>query len=1623
MERDLLQWGKLEAAAEGNAVLAGARSANGRAANQFESFLGEQTSLESLAPYETGETRSDFLTASVGQNGVNRPADVKLVQRLINAHLPIPLAPLVEDGKCGPKTIFAIKTYQQRVLGMNPPDGRADVGGPTIQALRGAVIPPPSPPAPGPSPVPPPAPQPWTPSGDGPSNMRPAAWQYLLQFTKKHEGAVFNMYNNRPASSTKQDVTCGIGFLLDPREVATQSWVKTMFFDPATNQTPSDDQMLADWDAAANLARSGNNLGQYAVVCHMRMHPNKVYDRMAVILRDQKLPALLKSFPNDFKDFANYPAAAQVFCVSFAYGRLPFDFPKMRASIRDGRWAEASTQCRLNGASELKNRAHTELLLTAQRVVDQQLDIDTLPPLASPQHEFEGAGDLRGFEASEGALGEAFKPAFRQTSRQFDPYSSIRDALPPEQQHLDANEITVVLGRSPARLVLYQFLNSPQMRQAALAGLLGKGGRRFVRVNGADVAIPQYLRAVSRLCREVAEQSEMEERNIGEDVAQRGRGAGYAPDNESYESVRTSPRQPGRPERLEQSEQNEYQVAFDPFSPPQNIVTALNGKDWARALSLAIQLGIRDENDLTNLIFFAKHQDLPHTKLDSKNPKYKELSAEWLQILNNEVWAAIQAASENTSLVVSGSEVADLDRFYWGSEGKRLKQLVENAAKDAGLNPGLLGAIIMAETRRPQSYLTSGKVSSYHVGTDDFYEARAAIAARVKAYAKVHWDKTQTPQAHLNDATTPREVKTIFFDSGPDALLATAVYMKFREVRLREIAKDMKGDFDKLPAETRFALTRMAMAAGTAGVTPFLKDALAGKDIFVRKAIPVKIYQTQRNATVRTAQAMHLSEWIFGIAIPQAPPPAQSRSSSSHETNSHEANETREFENAAFPDISPTRFREMETESELEAEAESGKFGLGTRKQVANTQEVPFRWICAIDATRIITTPSDTHRTGLAKAGTGLLISPCHVLTAAHVLKSVDKDERGSITAEQEAEMVQVTPGLDDGNKPAYGSFRVKSWVLHPDWNPKKEDPKTDYALLTLEKCAGDERFASLKGQPLGFWKVEVPPSAVRASLLGGEVMTAGYPESKNKEMWCFTGKVTAGAQVDAMLIRNKQTEEWARKAATFHLTADAERGQSGSPVWVVRDGVRTVVGVLVDAGPQTNEAVTINEAVVRQLGTWMGQSSAAHEAQELETYSEGSFEATTEHGHMVQVEGPRYPAEGETFEGFEEYEDEAPRGLVLLDHMHIAKTLDATAPGGVKVGTAATVMTPAAMNPGFIDAHDEVVINRSALSLQTCLDGAITGNFAKFLVRKDSTKADAHDRVRIALVDLTGAKLFRPEFAGWGSTVAMYGASSAKILAVYAAFQLRKDLRQMAEDQAIPTGKELAAFAVKSWKDKKMFRDFPNLTLLFDIEHWSAQPNELNFTPAMRTAFSDISHNDAASLVINGVGFPYIASVAWQSGLRHPMRGGLWLSRAYDGKDSWADNPSMKAPAFIHNITALSVATFFTLLAQGRLVDDASSTEITSVLLHGCVSCLFPSGITLEATKCGIFKPYMHDCVLAHHSGARYAAGILTEIEATWSSDRCPTGGETAVYTDLCRSMDKLLVANQSLHKTACGG
>ncbi len=236
-----------------------------------------------------------------------------------------------------------------------------------------------------------------------------------------------------------------------------------------------------------------------------------------------------------------------------------------------------------------------------------------------------------------------------------------------------------------------------------------------------------------------------------------------------------------------------------------------------------------------------------------------------------------------------------------------------------------------------------------------------------------------------------------------------------------------------------------------------------------------------------------------------------------------------------------------------------------------------------------------------------------------------------------------------------------------------------------------------------------------------------------------------------------------------------------------------------------------------------------------------------------------------------------APRTLVLLDHFHFPKRPDTSKPGQF-ITEPITKLAVSNMNPGFIDASDNLIVDNSSTGLQTCLHTLITTQFQNYLASKSSIAPAAGDRLRVALVDLTGDKIARPEFAGWGSTAAMYAASSAKVLAIYAAHQLRMDIRD---------GRLLEKAALQSWK----LSGAPDLQWLFKIRDWSGNPDTLNFTMQAREVFREIMHNEQAGTLIIKVGFPYIASVTWQSGLFHPKRGGLWLSSSY-GKGSWGSNP-----------------------------------------------------------------------------------------------------------------------------------
>ena len=100
--------------------------------------LAKAATHGSLA-HRHGNHSRQGLQRSVGRAGVNRVVDVELVQGLLNEaarESGIAEFKVTENGRCGQKTISAIREFQRTVLGFKRPDRRVDPVGKTCRALR-----------------------------------------------------------------------------------------------------------------------------------------------------------------------------------------------------------------------------------------------------------------------------------------------------------------------------------------------------------------------------------------------------------------------------------------------------------------------------------------------------------------------------------------------------------------------------------------------------------------------------------------------------------------------------------------------------------------------------------------------------------------------------------------------------------------------------------------------------------------------------------------------------------------------------------------------------------------------------------------------------------------------------------------------------------------------------------------------------------------------------------------------------------------------------------------------------------------------------------------------------------------------------------------------------------------------------------------------------------------------------------------------------------------------------------------------------------------------------------------------------------------------------------------------
>jgi hypothetical protein len=339
--------------------------------------------------------------------------------------------------------------------------------------------------------------------------------------------------------------------------------------------------------------------------------------------------------------------------------------------------------------------------------------------------------------------------------------------------------------------------------------------------------------------------------------------------------------------------------------------------------------------------------------------------------------------------------------------------------------------------------------------------------------------------------------------------------------------------------------------------------------------------------------------------------------------------------------------------------------------------------------------------------------------------------------------------------------------------------------------------------------------------------------------------------------------------------------------------------------------------------------------------------------------------------------------------------------PHTIDVGAGPVPLAPSRLALSF-HSHDGRLLYNAGF--QTKLDLVVLGD-------------RAFVPLAIAVADLTADPL-RPQVGIHNASTLVFGMSIPKIAAMLAAFQVRKDLRVLADLPAITTAAALFKEARRRWiatqtpaagakeeafaglmrRDRLLTRasrpipivpqevvqkreatvtagrvvttrwteasrvnrvdrwKIPDLEKMFRVDA-SAHPVKVDFTPSFAANLGKMiggSDNGAAHACIAQVGYLTIASVLLQSGLADARRGGgVWIrsnyfvcleTKALTLPGGRPTRECVRRRVATHSYapfgggawngaTAGSLIAFFTLLANDRLVDAASSAEMRALL------------------------------------------------------------------------------------------
>jgi monoamine oxidase len=280
--------------------------------------------------------------------------------------------------------------------------------------------------------------------------------------------------------------------------------------------------------------------------------------------------------------------------------------------------------------------------------------------------------------------------------------------------------------------------------------------------------------------------------------------------------------------------------------------------------------------------------------------------------------------------------------------------------------------------------------------------------------------------------------------------------------------------------------------------------------------------------------------------------------------------------------------------------------GRDDRVRVTDTLTLPARWVCAIDL--LVDDPKRGKGASQIESlsrGTGILIGPSHVLTAAHVFDDASLEVDGSIRKVPVAR-VRVSPARN-GDNTSHPLGAAYSKAFH---RPQHFTAENDYALIVLDRDLSQATHKSMKGR-LGYWGQSPQVAALRvldpANFADAMVSVIGYPGDRCGND-VIKGDDATQKENRIRYCAQRRHDEWAStawqssgtahpRAATGLMLHDADtyEGESGGPIFLRRGDTLDLLGVhggvmpAADGGPPTNNrGARVTTQMLDQLRDWV---------------------------------------------------------------------------------------------------------------------------------------------------------------------------------------------------------------------------------------------------------------------------------------------------------------------------------------------------------------------------------------------------------------------------------------------------